>query len=100
MLPIHPVINYCNYDGNGFADDFIGWDMVADDNDPDHNSGEDHGTHCSGIAAGMTNNEVGIASISWNVKTMPIRFAIHPHNQASSVFFEVKNISPTLGSKQ
>jgi len=68
-------INDFDDDGNGFADDFIGWDMVADDNDPDHNSGEDHGTHCSGIAAGMTNNEVGIASISWNVKTMPIQVA-------------------------
>ena len=62
-------------DGNGFIDDFIGWDFVANNNDPDHNSGENHGTHTSGIAAGMTNNVVGIASISWNVKTMPIQVA-------------------------
>jgi len=68
-------INNFDDDGNGFTDDFIGWDIVANNNDPDHNSGEDHGTHTSGIAAGMTNNGVGIASISWNVKTMPIQVA-------------------------
>lgn len=69
-------INNFDDDGNGFTDDFIGWDIIANDNDPDHNSGEDHGTHCSGIAAGVTNNGVGIASISWNVKAMPLQVAV------------------------
>ncbi|TAL69734.1 MAG: T9SS type A sorting domain-containing protein [Bacteroidetes bacterium] len=66
--------NHIDDDFNGFADDFIGWDFLADwatkseGNDPwDYNS---HGTHVSGIAAGCTNNDTGIASISWNVKFM------------------------------
>lgn len=68
-------INNIDDDGNGFIDDFIGWDIVDDNNDPDHNSGEDHGTHCSGIAGGVTDNGEGIASVSWNVKTMPVQVA-------------------------
>ncbi len=66
-------INNFDDDGNGFIDDFIGWDVIENNNDPDHNSGENHGTHCSGIAAGVTNNGEGIACISWNVKTMPVQ---------------------------
>ena len=66
-------INNFDDDGNGFTDDFIGWDIVANNNDPDHNSGGDHGTHCAGIANGVTNNGLGIASIAWNVKTMPLQ---------------------------
>jgi len=68
-------INNYDDDGNGYIDDFIGWDVIENNNDPDHNSGGNHGTHCSGIAAGRTNNGVGIASISWNVKTMPVQAA-------------------------
>ena len=58
-------------DGNGYVDDFIGWDFYGNDNNIDLDSIEDdHGTHCSGIAAGVTNNEIGIASISWNVNVV------------------------------
>jgi len=68
-------MNGIDDDMNGFTDDFIGWDMIANNNDPDHNSGEDHGTHTAGIAAGVTNNGTGISSISWNVKVMPVQVA-------------------------
>jgi len=68
-------MNNIDDDGNGYSDDFIGWDYFMNNNDPDHNAIEDHGTHCAGIAAGTTNNGAGIASISWNVKTMPIQVA-------------------------
>ncbi len=65
-------INGVDDDGNGYVDDFVGWNFVNADgeqtndlDDPSH-----HGTHCSGLAAGVTNNETGIASISWNVTLM------------------------------
>jgi len=68
-------LNGIDDDGNGFIDDIIGWDFVnsyEDDtqgNDPmDYHS---HGTHVTGLAAGVTNNKIGIASISWNVKFYP-----------------------------
>ena len=59
-------------DGNGFIDDFIGWDFFTSSNDfPSTDAW--HGTHCAGLAGGVTNNSTGIASISWNLKIFPVR---------------------------
>ncbi len=59
-------------DGNGYVDDWIGWDFVdgvsamtgedgsTPDNDPRDFNG--HGTHCAGIVAAMNNNGYGVSS--------------------------------------
>jgi len=72
-------------DGNGYVDDFMGWDFVSvppswvapgEDPGPQDNNPSDfvgHGTHVSGIAAGRTNNGVGAAGTTWNCKIMPVR---------------------------
>ena len=58
-------------DGNGYIDDVHGWDFINADNAPlDDNV---HGTHVAGIAAAVTNNEIGIAGASWNARIMPIK---------------------------
>jgi hypothetical protein len=57
-------------DGNGYADDFIGWDFYNENNDPDPVGWEDHGSHCAGLTAARTNNETGVAGVSWNLKIM------------------------------
>ena len=66
-------VNGVDDDGNGYPDDFVGWNFLNDsdgeDNDPD--DPDDHGTHVAGLAAARTNNGVGISSISWNVKILP-----------------------------
>lgn len=66
-------LNGIDDDGNGYIDDLIGWNIVANgngdqNNDPDDPANRGHGSHCAGLAAGVTNNETGIAAISWNVK--------------------------------
>lgn len=45
-------------DGNGFVDDFKGWDFYYGDNDPNIMGGSDHGSHVSGCASQVTNNGV------------------------------------------
>ena len=64
--------NHRDDDLNGYVDDVYGWDFYNDDNDPMDDNG--HGTHCSGIASAVTNNNIGIAGVSWNCKIMPIKF--------------------------
>lgn len=59
-------------DGNGFIDDYYGWDFAYDDNDP--MDGDGHGTHCSGIIAAEGNNEIGVCGVMWNARIMAIKF--------------------------
>jgi len=65
------IIDGNDTDKNAFIDDTIGWDFFFKDNDPMDNNG--HGTHCAGIASAVTNNEIGVAGISWNCKIMPLK---------------------------
>ena len=58
-------------DRNGLVDDFYGWDYYSRDDDPDDESG--HGTHCSGDASAVTNNNRGIASVGYSCTIMPVR---------------------------
>ena len=48
-------------DGNGYIDDYYGWDFVNNGNQPYDDEG--HGTHCAGIAAAVMNNNIGIAGV-------------------------------------
>ncbi|MFC1672199.1 S8 family serine peptidase, partial [Planctomycetota bacterium] len=59
-------------DGNGFVDDWRGWDFINDDNDPidDHY----HGSHCSGTIGGVGNNSEGVAGVNWQVSIVGIKF--------------------------
>jgi subtilisin family serine protease len=59
-------------DGNGYVDDYYGWDFAYDDNDPIDDNG--HGTHCSGIIAAKGNNKTGVCGVMWNARIMAIKF--------------------------
>ena len=54
-------------DGNGYADDFNGWDFVENDNDPsgpDIPAGSRHGTAGAGVAAAKGNNSSASAAVA------------------------------------
>lgn len=56
-----------------------GWDVADNDADPNPPTfSYSHGTHCAGIAAGATNNGVGIASIGNQVRILPIKATSRP----------------------
>jgi PKD repeat protein len=60
-------------DGNGYIDDFIGWDVADNDNNPTPGGSLSHGTHCAGIAGAVTDNNTGIASIGFGCKLMIVK---------------------------
>lgn len=61
-------------DNNGYIDDYMGYDFTDSDNPyPFDENG--HGTVMSGVAAAVTNNNVGIAGVAWNCKIMPVKIA-------------------------
>jgi serine protease len=65
-------INGIDDDGDGFIDNFHGWNLGENTNDPSTGR-TDHGTHVSGIAAAVTNNSTGVAGVGFNTKFLPIK---------------------------
>lgn len=63
-------------DGNGYIDDWHGWNFVAGNNTPMDDMWYQqtyHGTHVSGIIGARTNNSLGVAGVCWNVKLMAVK---------------------------
>jgi subtilisin family serine protease len=58
-------------DGNGFADDYYGYDFFFNDPDPLDEHG--HGTHTGGTIGAVGNNALGVVGVSWNVRIMAIK---------------------------
>ncbi|MDZ7625420.1 MAG: S8 family serine peptidase [Ignavibacteriaceae bacterium] len=61
--------NSIDDDGNGYVDDFRGWNAYNNTPNVPSNS---HGTHVSGISGAKGNNNLGVSGVNWNVKVMPI----------------------------
>ena len=58
-------------DGNGFIDDYYGYDFRYNDPDPWDEHG--HGTHTAGTIGAAGNNLLGVVGVNWNVKVMSIK---------------------------
>lgn len=63
-------------DGNGYIDDYQGWDFGFNDNDPSPASASDnHGTAVAGIAGAAGDNIIGVSGSATNAKILPVRWA-------------------------
>jgi serine protease len=68
--PIDSVDN----DLDGYADNYMGWDFANNDPFPEDSTGAvAHGTEAAGVAVANTNNGLGMASVGYNIKIMPIK---------------------------
>jgi hypothetical protein len=58
-------------DGNGYVDDFRGWNPPGND-DNVYNGG--HGTQVAGMIGAVGNNNLGVVGANWNVKMMVVNY--------------------------
>ncbi len=61
--------NNIDDDLNGYIDDVNGWNAISQTGTISSNT---HGSHCSGIAGALSDNNLGISSINWNIKIMAV----------------------------
>lgn len=69
------TIDGLDNDSDGFIDNFRGWDVSENDNDPMVVS-EPHGSHVSGCADAVTNNSIGVAAPAYNCKFLPVKSSL------------------------
>lgn len=68
-------VNGVDDDNDGYIDNFLGWDLGEEDNNPATPGGAGHGIHVTGLAAAATNNNTGVAGIGFKCKFLPIKIA-------------------------
>jgi hypothetical protein len=56
-------------DGNGYVDDFDGWNAYASSGEINSKS---HGTMVSGVAGAVGDNNTGISGVGWNTRILPV----------------------------
>jgi hypothetical protein len=59
-------------DGNGYVDDWHGWDFINNDDNPFDDNG--HGTHVAGTIGAVGDNGTGVAGVNWSARLMPLKF--------------------------
>ncbi len=70
-------------DGDGYVDNFQGWDLGTNDNDPTW-QGDEHGIHVTGIAAASTDNATGMAGVGFKCRYLPVKIADAAGNLVAS----------------
>ena len=93
-------------DGNGYVDDWRGWDFFTLDNDAEDDTAYGHGAVVAGILGAAADNGRGLAGVAPDARILPVRdhdtILPHPDRLAQSVVYAVDRgadvISMSLGA--
>ena len=78
-------INGLDDDHDGYVDNFQGWDLADNDNDPTFNlkvAQSKHGVQVSGVATGQADNALGVAGVGFKARFLPLK--IFPNTEAGA----------------
>ena len=60
-------------DGNGYVDDWRGWDFYDRDSNPTSDTHNNHGTNVAGVLGAAADNGLGVAGIAPQSRLLPVR---------------------------
>ncbi|RZK62841.1 MAG: T9SS type A sorting domain-containing protein, partial [Hymenobacter sp.] len=66
-------VNGLDDDGDGYVDNFRGWDASHNNNDPTPEAPTVHGSQVAGIAVGQADNGKGLAGTGFQCKYLPVQ---------------------------
>ena len=69
---LNDTIDGIDNDNDGFIDNYMGWDLGENDNNPTVNQ-IGHGAHVSGISSAATDNNLGIAGTGFKCRFLPVK---------------------------
>ena len=109
----HPDINFfinhheipnngIDDDGNGYIDDYLGWNIFGL-NDSVNDNSDPHATHVSGIVGAKGNNISGVAGVTWGTKILAVNGASNTESdviEAYDYVMEMRRLyDQTAGAK-
>lgn len=92
--PLEIPGNNMDDDGNGYVDDYHGYDFIDHLSDPSDVS--DHGTHIAGTIAAQGNNGSGISGIHDQVKIMALKVSANGDTMTTSAIIEAIQYTITM----
>jgi len=66
-------VNGRDDDGDGYVDNFQGWDFANGNNEPLYNEFNGHGTQVASIVSGQADNGKGLAGVGFRSKFLPLQ---------------------------
>ncbi|WP_426062095.1 S8 family serine peptidase [Hymenobacter sp. B1770] len=75
-------VNGVDDDGDGYVDNFNGWDLANNDNDPGYDINITHGSMVAGVSSAHADNSVGIAGLGNKCRLLPLN--IYPNTPSGS----------------
>ena len=68
------IVDGLDNDGDGYTDNYLGWDLGMNDNDPTWQTNA-HGVHVSGLSSASADNNLGGAGTGFHCKYLPVKIA-------------------------
>jgi serine protease len=84
-------------DHDGYVDDVVGYNFVANNGNPTDDNG--HGTHVAGTIGAVGDNGVGVAGVDWHAKIMALKFLDSSGSGYTSDAVRALNFAVAHGAK-